>query len=347
LDTSAARPSFRGNPTYLIDTWKTEDGLPENSATAMVPTPREDTDAVEAGNHRVAYYHDLPLRDHVFLVRTVNNDGVWNEAGANLASTVQPLFWQTLWFKGLGLVVVAALVSGGFYQLMRRLRNEHAAQQAFIRQVVLAEENERKRIAGELHDGLGQNLLLIKNRLTLAVARQSDAAEHARQLEAAMAATTRAIGEVRAISHALRPAALDQVGLAKAIESMVEDLGEGSVTNFAVELDKIDGLLAPEMEMNLFRIIQEGLNNITRHAGAGQVILEVKREEPGLRVSLFDNGRGFDTDKLRTEAGARRGLGLVSMAERVKYLAGSLDLQSAPGRGTRVTVQVPLAQTRV
>ena len=128
---------------------------------------------------------------------------------------------------------------------------------------------------------------------------------------------------------------------------MVEELGEGSATNFAAELDEIDGLLAPEMEMNLFRIIQEGLNNITRHASARQVILEAKREEPGLRVSLFDDGRGFDADKVRDGTGARHGLGLASMNERVKYLGGRLDLQSKPGRGTRVTVRVPLGQTRV
>ena len=128
---------------------------------------------------------------------------------------------------------------------------------------------------------MGQDLLLIKNRLALAATRQADAAELARQLDAAAAATTRAIGEVRAISHALRPAALDQVGLTKAIEWMVEQLGEGSATKFSTELDNIDGLLAPEMEMNLFRILQEGLNNIIRHAGAAQAILEVKREEAG------------------------------------------------------------------
>jgi len=149
----------------------------------------------------------------------------------------------------------------------------------------------------------------------------------------ATAATTRAIGELRTISHALRPAALEQVGLTKAIEWMVEQVGEGSTTKFSAELDTIDGLLAPEMEMNLFRIIQEGLKNITQHAGAAQVILEAKREAAGLRVSLFDDGRGFDAEKLRAEPQARRGLGLASIEERAKYLGGSLDVQSAPGRG--------------
>ena len=312
----------------------------------QVKLEHEDAEWLQADNRRVAYYYDLQPRDYVFRVRAANNDGVWNEAGASLAFAVQPLFWQTLWFKALGLVMLAALVYGGVHQRMARLEKERAAQQAFTRQVILSEENERKRIAGELHDGLGQNLLLIKNRLALAAARQSDVPEHTRQLEAATAATTRAIGEVRAISHALRPTALEEVGLTKAIESMLEQLGEGSATKFAAELDKIDGLLAPEMEINLFRIVQEGLNNITRHAGAAQVILEVKREDPGLRVSLFDDGRGFDAEKLRDGAGARRGLGLASMNERVKYLTGSLDLQSAPGRGTRVTVRVPLSRPK-
>ena len=290
----------------------------------------------------MAYYYDFNPGSYVFRVRAVNHDGLWNEAGASLAFTVQPHLWQTLWFKALGLVVLAAVVYGGFHRRVIRLEKERAAQQAFTRQLILSQENERKRVAAELHDGLGQDLLLVKNRLALAAARQADAAELTRQLDAATAATTRAIGEVRAISHALRPAALEQVGLTKAIEWMVEQLGEGSATKFSTELDNIDGLLAPEMEMNLFRIIQEGLNNITRHAGAAQVILEVKREAAGLRVSLFDDGRGFEAEKLRNDTEARRGLGLASMEERVKYLGGSLDLQSAPGRGTRVTVRVPL-----
>ena len=157
----------------------------------------------------------------------MNHDGVWNETGASLAFTVQPHLWQTLWFKALGLVVLAAVVYGGFHRRVIRLEKERAAQQAFTRQLILSQENERKRVAAELHDGLGQDLLLVKNRLAMAAARQADAAELNRQLDAATAATTRAIGEVRTISHALRPAALEQVGLTKAIEWMVEQARRG------------------------------------------------------------------------------------------------------------------------
>ena len=185
-------------------------------------------------------------------------------------------------------------------------------------------------------------MLLIKNRLVMAATRQGDSAEIVRHLDAATAATARAIGEVRAISHALRPAALDQVGLTKAIEWMAEEFGETSTTKFSTDLDNIDGLLAPEMEMTLFRILQEGVTNVVRHAGAAQVILEVKREGTGVRASLFDDGRGFNTEKLLTEPAQGRGLGLIGMRERVSYLGGSLDIQSTPGRGTRVTVTIPI-----
>ncbi|MHC1767702.1 MAG: two-component regulator propeller domain-containing protein [Verrucomicrobiia bacterium] len=297
-------------------------------------------------DRRIARFYELRPGDHVFRVRAANNDGVWNETGASLAFSVQPFFWQTLWFKALGLAVLVAVVYGGFHQRMLRLEKRRVAEHAFTRQLIFSQENERKRVAAELHDGLGQDLLLIKNRLVLAAAKQADAPELARQLDAATTATARAIVEVRTISHALRPAALDQVGLTKAIEWMVEQLGEGATTKFSIDLDNIDGLLAPEMEMTLYRILQEALSNVIRHAGAQEAILEVRREETAVRASLFDDGCGFDAQTLRNEPGARRGLGLAGMDERIRFLEGSLDIQSAPGRGTRITVRVPLPQTK-
>ena len=222
--------------------------------------------------------------DYVFRARAVNEDGFGNEVGASLAFTVEAYTWQTLWFKTLGLAIFATVLALVIHRAVSRrvlrLEEERAAQLSFTRSLIASQEGERRRVAAELHDGLGQDLLLIKNRLVLAATKQADAAELARQLDAAAAATTRAIGEVRTISHALRPAALDQVGLTKAIEWMVEHLAQACATKFSTELENIDGLLAPEMEMTLFRIIQEGLSNVVRHAGAGQAILEPKERKP-------------------------------------------------------------------
>jgi signal transduction histidine kinase/ligand-binding sensor domain-containing protein len=305
-----------------------------------------DTEWQNSGEQRVASFYDFDPGKYVFHVRAVKHDGVWNETGASLAFTVQPYLWQTAWFKALVVVSLAAAVYVGVRRRLLHLEKARAAQQSFTQRLLLSQEIERKRVATELHDGLGQNLLLIKNRLVMATARKENPAELASQLDAAAAATSRAIDEMRAISRALRPTALEQVGLTKAIEWMVEQLGEGSATKFAADLDTVDGLLSPEQEINLYRIIQEGLNNIVRHAGAAEVILEMKREGAGLRVSLFDNGSGFDAEKLRSDPAARPGLGLASLTERVHFLGGKLDLQSAPGRGTRLTVLVPLPTTK-
>jgi signal transduction histidine kinase len=279
----------------------------------QVKLGREDIDWHEAGTRRVAYYYDLSPREYVFRVRAANNDGVWNETGASLAFAVQPFFWQTWWFR---VAALAALVNFGgiaaWGQTRRRHQRELAeseketvAKQDFARRLIFSQENERKRIAAELHDGLGQDVLLIKNRLALAAARKADPAELTSQLDAAIAATVRAVGEIRNISQALRPASLDQVGLTKSIEWTVEQLGESSTTRFSADVDNIDGLLSPEMEIHIFRTIQEGLNNIIRHAGAARAILEVKREEAGIRVSLFDDGRGFDAENPGDEHEAR------------------------------------------
>ena len=296
----------------------------------------------DAGSRRSAYFHELPPGNHVFRVRAANNDGVWNESGASLAFTVLPFYWQTMWFKVLGLVAFGAVIYGIMRRRLAHLEKARTAQHTFARQLIQSQESERKRVAAELHDGLGQDLLLIKNRLALAATRQADPGELTRQLDAATAAATHAIREVRTIAHALRPPALEQVGLTKAIEWMVEQLGEGSVTQFSAELETIDGLLEPEMEASLFRIIQEGLNNVVRHAGAAQVILEMKQEAGGIRVEMFDDGCGFATALRGAQTGERTGLGLVSMEERAHHLGGELKLQTAPGHGTCWTVRVPL-----
>jgi signal transduction histidine kinase len=240
-------------------------------------------------------------------------------------------------------VLRAAQLAHALQENERRLALAAETAQDLAGRLISAHEEERARLARELHDGLGQNLLLIKNRLALASARRADTAELTTQLEAAAAATNRAVDEVRTISHSLRPAALEQVGLTKALEWMIEQHGEGASTRFSAELDNIDGLLAPEREIDLFRIVQEGLNNINRHAGATQVILEARSEGRLLRVSLFDDGRGFDREKLRDNTKTRLGLGLASMDERARCLGGNLEIQSKPGRGTRLTVRIPLS----
>jgi signal transduction histidine kinase len=242
-------------------------------------------------------------------------------------------------------MAVGGAVFGWYSRFMARLEQQRRAQEAFARQLIISQENERKRIAGELHDGLGQDLLLIKNRLGLLVGNAEHSPEVAVQLAEITSSASRAIADVRSISQALRPSALEQVGITRAIEWMVTQVSQATPARFSTELDTIDGLLPPETEINLYRIVQEALNNAVKHSRASEVIVQVKREPAGLFVSVFDDGQGFDSQPTPVEKTTRDGFGLAGMKERAKVLGGRLDIHSAPGKGTRLVVTIPLQGT--
>jgi signal transduction histidine kinase len=273
-----------------------------------------------------------------------------SEASLPRSSTIlfrEPTFWQFYkWRIILAVLTACGAAAALYYQHFARLKCAHEAQVAFTRQLLLSQESERRRIASELHDGLGQALLLIKNRLGLLTTAAQHSPEVTRQLAALSATASRAISDVRAISQALRPTALEQIGLTKAIEWMIEQIGETSGTKFSPEIDNIDGLLSPDLEINLYRIVQEALNNVVKHANATQVIIAVRREPAGISVSILDNGRGFDSRNSEVQhslRGRKPTLGLTGMAERAKILEGQLEILSAPDTGTRLTLMVPLS----
>jgi len=297
---------------------------------------------VNAGLRRTAYYGSLRPGRYTFRVTTGGTQNNWNESSAVLAILAKPYYWQTLWFQFLMAAALCAAIAGWYFRRLIRLEEKRAAQEAFTRQLLLSQEHERKRVASELHDGVGQDLLLIKNRVGLLAANTKHPSEIIRQLSEISKDATRAIADVRAISHALRPGALEQVGLTKAIESMIEQIAETSTTKFSTEIENIDDLLAPDIEINLYRIVQEALNNVMKHAQASRVIVEMRREPAGLRVSILDNGRGFDPMRTDRDGEAEPGLGLAGMGERAKVLGGRIGLQTAPGKGTRLTLTVPL-----
>jgi signal transduction histidine kinase len=273
----------------------------------------------------------------------------WGISERNLPAGSTVLFrQQTLWglYKWRILLAVAAACAAFgavYYAHVARLQAKQRTQAAFTRELILSQENERKRLAGELHDSLGQDLLVIKNRLGMLASTAKHPPEVARQLGELSETASRTINDVRSISQALRPIALEQVGLTRATEWMIQQIGEASTTTFTMEIDNIDGLLTPEMEINLYRIVQEALNNVIKHAHATQVTVVLKREPGRIIISILDNGRGFAPDHRQVERnGHRATLGLASMAERARLLDGQIEIQSAEGTGTRVTLTMPL-----
>ena len=294
-------------------------------------------DWIEAGNRRAAYYSYVPPGEYNFRVIAANSDGVWNESGAMIRVVVKPPFWRTWWFAAL---VVCSLVGLGFLVYNRRvavLKRAHHVQEAFSRRLIKSQEQDRKRIAAELHDGLGQSLVIIKNRAVLSLTARDDYERAFEQLDEIAGAATEALNEVKEITYNLRPYQLDRLGLTKAIESMLRR-ASSEATEFIFEIDSIDGAFPEDSEINVYRIVQESVNNIIKHANASLAKIRIERRERAVEITIKDNGKGFDTEKTRANGG---GFGLLGIAERARMFEGEFEVHSTVGQGTVISIKLP------
>jgi signal transduction histidine kinase len=298
-----------------------------------------DRDWVDAGARRTAYYSHVPPGSYTFNVTADNGEGVWNATGKTLAIVVLPRFYQTLWFRAAVASGVVALVWFSWRYRIAQIKRAQAAQQAFSRQLIESQEGERKRIAAELHDSLGQNLLVVKNRASLGELSQQDE-EARRQFHEIGAAVAQTLEEVRTISYNLRPHHLDQLGLTTTIRAMIEKVAESSGIGMSIDLDDIDGVFAATAEITIYRIIQESLNNVVKHSRAGEAHVAVHCHEHHVEITIRDNGQGFASSPPDAGATDPGGFGLKGLAERVHMLDGTHTIESAPGRGTTVTVRI-------
>lgn len=289
---------------------------------------------VEAGTRRTAYFPYLPPGSYTFRVIAANSDGVWNDVGASIPVVVRAPFWKRWWFwllcAGAGVGIAGFAVRGRVVQLKKK----QAEREAFARRLIESQEGERKRIAGELHDGLGQNLLIVKNWALLglnSLAEDNPAREHLNEISET---TSLALDEVREIAGNLRPYQLERLGLTSTIEQMVRQVKNSSDIEFITEIENIDGLLSKEFEINLYRVVQECVNNVLKHSAATKAWLLIKRTAGGAEITCRDNGQGFDP-----EASSRKGgMGLTGMAERVRMLGGRYTMDSAVGKGATIRV---------
>jgi signal transduction histidine kinase len=225
--------------------------------------------------------------------------------------------------------------------LRRRLERQQAAQLVFSRRVLERLEDERQRIAVNLHDSLGQILLVIKNHALLAIQRPPDERGLRQRLDEISDASSQAIEEVRQITHGLRPYQLDRLGLTQAIRASISRVTAGSSISFATRVEEIDGLFDKDAEIHVYRIVQEAVTNVVKHSAATEAAVVIKKRTSLVSLSIRDNGRGFDAAK-SSSTSHELGYGLSGIAERVRILRGTLAVDSRPGEGTSVTVEVPL-----
>ena len=199
-----------------------------------------------------------------------------------------------------------------------------------------AAEEERQRIARELHDDTAQCLAALLVRLRV-MRRTAEGPAREELLDEMQAALTDAVEGVRRISRGLRPPALADVGLAAAIRSHVRGVLELSSLEARVAVEVVDDILASEEQLVLYRVIQEALTNVVRHAEAEAVEVSVKQVGEAVVARVVDDGRGFDA---AGEILSGEGLGLVGMEERARLVGGNLEISSAPGEGTRVELRL-------
>jgi ligand-binding sensor domain-containing protein/signal transduction histidine kinase len=296
---------------------------------------------VEAGTRNVAYYPRLPAGQYRFLVHAANRDGEWSEQGAALDLRVAPAAWNTWWFRVTTTLLALLLVFAWHRRRTMQAAAQHAAQQEFSRQLMASQELERRRLASELHDGLGQELLIARNRVLLALRADGTDPRVREQLNHIADLVTSSLASIRELAHNLTPHQLEHLGITSALKTMIEGVADASGIEIDLLVDEIDGLMPLDSEINFYRIMQEALSNVVHHAQTRTALVHVRRQGNEVRASVVDYGRGFRAPRDQRELRAAS-FGLSSMAERARIMGGTLTIESDPDSGTRVELGVPV-----
>jgi PAS domain S-box-containing protein len=234
----------------------------------------------------------------------------------------------------------------GFASLTHDLterRRDAEVRARLLEQVISAQEDEQRRIARELHDATGQSLtsLLVRLRALEDVTTLESARASVRDLRGV---TARTLDEVRQLARGLRPIALDELGLAAALEQHAAEYARARGIRVEVQLRGVEASRLPvALETALYRIVQEALTNAAKHAGAQTVSIVIRRDGGWVQAIVADDGCGFDVKTALGAVGSRAGLGLHGMRERAASLNGSVTIESTPGEGTTVYARIPLA----
>lgn len=255
------------------------------------------------------------------------------------------LLRRNIMLIGLGALSLLLLLLGISYYNRLKLKQKTRLQEEIMRQqdyatkaVIEAEENERKRIGSDLHDGVGQlmsaakmNLSAIEDRVTF------NSIQDKQAYEKSIALVDEGCREVRAVSHSIMPNALLRAGLSNAIKEFIEKL-DNRTLKINLHSVGLNERLDSNIETVLYRIIQECVNNVIKHSGANALDISLIKDTDGISATIEDNGKGFHVIEKQKEDG----IGLKNIQTRVTYLKGTIDIDSAPGRGTLVAIHVPL-----
>jgi len=303
-----------------------------------------DRDWQDASTRRQAFYTNLSPRKYRFRVMACNNSGVWNEAGDSLDFYIAPAYWQTNWFRALCVLAFVAMLWTVYRLRVRSLERRqvllerHEGEISSLNERLMrAQEEERIRIAGELHDGILQQLTSVTLQLgtaTLELPPDSEPKAEVREVEKKLIQMG---AEIRQLSHELHPTVLQEAGLPSALQSYCEEFSNTRGIPVSYHGDESVEELSPGAALCIYRIAQEALGNVAKHAQAKQVQVRLTLSGGRVCLAVSDDGVGFNPDG----SGKSGGLGLINMRERVRQLNGTFEFESQPGRGTTVKAEVP------
>ena len=288
-----------------------------------------DKDWVAAGTRREAYYTNLPPRTYRFRVTACNADGICNEAGSAVEFTLAPHYYQRIWFIP-ALVALAGLIAWVLYRLrIRDIRERY--------DLIVAE---RSRIARELHDTLIQGFSGITMELQAFLGRLRSVEER-HKLQDIIEDCATALRETRRSVAGLRRAPKSDSGLEASIAQAARQITETKDVLLKLRLSKTPPGLTPDAEYNLLRIASEAISNAVKHSGARTIEVALESNGDTVRLRVSDDGSGFQAENGHSRTGH---YGLIGMRERAAQIGAELEFDSAPGRGTTVTIVAPLGR---
>ncbi|NYE63167.1 signal transduction histidine kinase/ligand-binding sensor domain-containing protein [Duganella sp. 1224] len=284
----------------------------------------------DAGSRRAAYYTNIGPGEYVFQVRAVNEDGVASETVATLPLQIAPTMVQTWWFQLL-CIAAGALLLYGIYQYRLKQATTVIARQLQVRM------DERERIARTLHDTFLQSVQALVLRVYAVLTRMPEGSEPRARLEAILDDADRAMNEGRDQMQQLRSGQdieqqLNQAGAALAAQQ--------PQTAFRLDVEGVGRPLSPPVQEELCAIALEALRNAFQHARAANVGVRIEYHDDGLLLMVADDGRGLDQQEVRKRMQERH-FGMLGMRERARFVGAAIDISSAPGQGTVITLKVP------
>ena len=286
-----------------------------------------DKDWVQNGKRHVADYPNLPPGHYLFKVKAANSDGQWNQAAIPVTLIIIPPWWQTTGFR-LTLAILLLLVAGTSIRFYTRTKLRR--QSIELKKVLLAQEEERQRLAADLHDDLGATLSVIKGQLETVPQPHNGLVQSLRLME-------KAIQSLRHISHNLMPPDFAKLGLTEALRETVRRAETDSSLQVVFITYGQERRLDPEKELIIYRIALELINNAIKHAKARQITIQLLFYPQYVSLLVEDDGQGYPT----WESPTQEGIGLRNICSRVTYLKSTLAVDSGE-RGTTVTVDVPV-----